>query len=54
MSGVREQIVDRGDYDDVIGLDPVTGAIDVALEVDADRFLDFFFNRLFARTAPLV
>ena len=48
-AGERERTVDRGDHDDVAGLEPVEGTIDVAFEVDADRFLDFFLSRLFGR-----
>jgi purine nucleosidase len=46
IHGSEEQRVDRGDYDDVIGIQPVEGTIDVALAVDAERFIDRFLERL--------
>lgn len=46
VSGTRERLEDRGDYCDVVGIEPVPGTIDVALEVDADRFLDLFVERV--------
>jgi len=46
MSGRREIVADRGDHDDVIGLEDVEGNVDVALDVDVDGFLDFFLGRV--------
>lgn len=46
LGGTRERLEDRGDYDDAVGVEPVEGNIDVALEVDAERFLDLFVSRV--------
>jgi purine nucleosidase len=46
MQGTRERIEDRGDYDDVVGLESVTGPTEVCLDVDAERFVDLFLNRV--------
>lgn len=43
----RERIVERGDHDDVVGVDPVVGNVDVALEVDVAGFRALFLERLF-------
>jgi purine nucleosidase len=46
LSGTRERIEDRGTYDDAVGVEPVEGAIDVASDVDAERFLELFVERV--------
>ncbi len=46
LSGRREQLVDCGDHDDVIGYEPVAGNVDVALTLEQERFFDLFFRRL--------
>lgn len=45
-TGRRERIENRGDHDDVVGIEDVPGQIDVALDVDAERFRSLFFERL--------
>jgi purine nucleosidase len=45
-SELRERVESRGDYDDVVGIEPVEGNVNVALEVDAGRFLDLFLERV--------
>ncbi len=50
IGGTRERLVDRGDYDEVVGLEPVEGGVDVCLGVDTERFLELFFGRLFGGT----
>ena len=42
----RERLEDRGDHDDVVGIETVEGNVDVALEVDAERFLRLFLERV--------
>jgi len=48
LSGRRERTESRGDYDDVVGVDEVEGNVDVAVDVDAERFLEFFLERILA------
>ena len=40
------RVASRGDYDDVVAVEKVEGTVDVALEVDADAFLELFLRRL--------
>lgn len=47
LGGVRERIENRGDFDDVVGVEPIEGTVDVCLEVEAEPFLDLFLGRLF-------
>jgi purine nucleosidase len=47
LGGMRERLVDRGDHDDVVGVEPTEGNVDVCLDVDAARFMDLFLGRLF-------
>jgi purine nucleosidase len=47
MGGMRERLVDCGDHDDVVGVEPIQGNVDVCLEVDGERFLELFLGRLF-------
>jgi purine nucleosidase len=46
VAGVVERVVDLGDHDDVAGLTQPEPNCDVALEVDAERFLRLFRERL--------
>jgi purine nucleosidase len=46
LSGRQERLTDRGDHDDVVGIDPVETNVDVALEVDGERFVDLFLERV--------
>lgn len=46
LNGRKERTESRGDHDDVVGIEEVEGKVDVAFEVDADRFLDLFLERV--------
>ena len=46
LGGRRERVEPRGDHDDVVGIDDVQGNVDVAVDVDAERFLDLFLERV--------
>ena len=42
----RERIEGRGDHDDVVALEPIEGNVDVVRDVNGDRFLDLFLERV--------
>src|SRR5207249_9470331 len=48
LSGRRERLESRGDHDDVVGMEEVEGNVDVAIDVDAERFLELFLERVLA------
>lgn len=43
----QERIAEKGDHDDVVGVEPAVGNVDVALEVDVAGFRALFLERLF-------
>ena len=46
LDGRRERVESRGDHDDVVGIEAVEGNMEVAVDVDGERFLDLFLARL--------
>ena len=46
LDGRRERVEHRGDHDDVVGIEEVVGNVDVAVDVDVERFLRLFLTRV--------